>query len=236
MTTREVYTKGLKDGIPIGLGYLAVSFSFGIQAKLIELTIFQAGLLSATNLTSAGQFAGLLSIASQAPIMEVIITQFIINSRYLLMSSALSQKINPTTSFAHRACLAFGVTDKIFGLSIAYPGELNPFYQYGQMTVSTFGWTLGTILGVISGDLLPTNIVGSLSIALYGMLIAIIVPVAKNNDVVKGLIIISMLASLATSLLPVAKDLSPGVRLILLTLIITSLAAILFPIEEAENE
>lgn len=236
MSANEIYKKGLKDGIPIFLGYLAVSFSFGIQAKLIGLTIFEAGLLSATNLTSAGQFAGLLSIASNAALTEVIISQLIINSRYILMSSALSQKINPKTPILHRAAMAFGVTDEIFALSNAYPGELNPFYHYGQMTVSILGWTLGTILGVISGDILPAGVVASLSIALYGMLIAIIVPPSKENHILKGLIITSMVASFTFSVMPVVKEISPGIRLIILTLIITSFAAYFFPIKEGKDE
>ena len=222
--------------MPIFMGYLAVSFTFGIQARMQGLTVFQSGLLSWTNVTSAGQFAGLTSMATQAALLEVIFTQFMINSRYMLMSSALSQKISPATPFYKRALMAAGVTDEVFGLSIAYPGELKPIYTYGLMTSAIPGWVLGTVLGVISGNFLPTRALSALSIALYGMLIAVIVPPSKKQNLLKGIIGISMISSFLFSVLPVLKEISAGLRLILLTLVITSAAAYFFPIKEDSYE
>lgn len=233
---RSIYLKGIKDGMPIFMGYLAVSFTFGIQARMQGLTVFQSGLLSWTNVTSAGQFAGLTSMATQAALLEVIFTQFMINSRYMLMSSALSQKISPATPFYKRALMAAGVTDEVFGLSIAYPGELKPIYTYGLMTSAIPGWVLGTVLGVISGNFLPTRALSALSIALYGMLIAVIVPPSKKQNLLKGIIGISMISSFLFSVLPVLKEISAGLRLILLTLVITSAAAYFFPIKEDSYE
>lgn len=232
MSSFEAFKKGFKDGIPIFLGYLAVSFSFGIQGKIQGLNLFQAGLFSGTNVTSAGQFAGLTSIVTHAGLLEVILTQFIINSRYILMSSALSQKINPKTSFLKRALMAFGVTDEIFALSVGYPGDSTPTYTYGLMAIAIPGWVLGTVLGVVSGDLLASNVLSALSIALYGMLVAIIVPPSKKHRVLKGVIVFSMASSFLLSLIPIIKDINPGIRLIILTFIITSFAAYFYPIEE----
>lgn len=231
-----IYRKGVKDGLPIFMGYLAVSFTFGIQARLQGLTVFQSGILSWTNVTSAGQFAGLSSIGLQAALWEVIITQFIINSRYMLMSSALSQKIPIKTPFRERALMAAGVTDEVFGLSIAFPGELNPVYTYGLMTAAIPGWVLGTVLGVISGSLLPVRALSALSIALYGMLIAVIVPPSKKQNLLKGIIAISMFSSFLFSVLPLVKEISSGIRLIILTLVITGCAAFFFPIKEDTYE
>ncbi|MGO4987171.1 AzlC family ABC transporter permease [Gallicola sp. Sow4_E12] len=233
---KSIYRRGIKDGLPIFMGYVAVSFTFGIQARLQGLTVFQSGILSWTNVTSAGQFAGLTSIATQAALWEVIITQFIINSRYMLMSSALSQKIPVWTPFQKRALMAAGVTDEVFALSIAYPGELNPVYTYGLMTAAIPGWVLGTVLGVVSGSLLPVRAVSALSIALYGMLIAVIVPPSKKQNLLKGIIAISMICSFLFSVLPVVKEISSGIRLIFLTLVITGIAALLFPIKEENYE
>lgn len=233
---RSIYLKGVKDGFPIFMGYLAVSFTFGIQARLQGLTTFQSGVLSWTNVTSAGQFAGLTSMATQAVLLEVVLTQFMINSRYMLMSSALSQKISPDTSFGKRALMAAGVTDEVFGLSIAYPRELPPIYTYGLMTSTIPGWVLGTVLGVISGTLLPESMLSALSIALYGMLIAVIIPPSKKDRLLKGIITLSMASSFLFSVLPIVKEISAGIRLIVLTLIITGAAAFFFPIKEGFYE
>lgn len=232
MKTQAIYFKGVKDAFPIFMGYLAVSFTFGIQAKLQGLTNFQSGLLSLTNVTSAGQFAGLTSMITQATLIEVIMTQIIINSRYMLMSSALSQKIPIETSLPKRALMAAGVTDEIFGLSIAFRQPLNPYYTYGLMTTSIPGWVLGTVLGAISGDLLPERALSALSIALYGMLIAVIIPPAKKDRLLMMIILISMATSFLFAILPFFREMSPGIRLITLTMIITSLAAIFFPLKE----
>lgn len=235
-TNWKAWRSGVKNGIPVGLGYLAVAFTFGIMAKQAGLSPFEAGFMSATNLTSAGQFAGLTLIASVATVLEIALTQIIINSRYFLMSFALSQKIDPNTSFFHRLIMAFGITDEIFGVSVAAPGKLHPFYVYGVMSVAVPGWVLGTLLGVISGNVLPDRLMSALSIALYGMLLAVIIPPAKGNKILSALIVISMGLSLLFAVLPMLQTISSGVKIIILTFLIAGIAAFLFPVKEPTHD
>ncbi len=235
-SNKTAWLSGLKDGIPIALGYLTVSFSFGIIAKQAGLDWFQSTFMSATNVTSAGQFAGVTLIVAAATFLEMAAAQLIINSRYFLMSFALSQKIDPNTPFIHRLIMAFGITDEIFGVSAARPGRLNPFYTYGLMCVAIPGWTLGTLLGVVSGNILPPRLVSALNIALYGMLLAVIIPPAKGNKVLTGLIVISMTVSFLFAELPLLRKISSGVKIILLTIVIAGLAAYLFPVKENDHE
>ena len=223
------FRAGLKHGIPIGLGYLAVSFTFGIMAKGAGLTTFQAVLISLTNLTSAGQFAGLGIITSGAPYMEMAMTQLIINLRYCLMSCSLSQKLDKNMPFFHRFLISYGVTDEVFGVSVCRPGILSPFYSYGLICVAVPGWTLGTLLGAVSGDFLPARLLSALNVALYGMFLAIIIPPARKDKVVAALVAISFALSFAGSYLPVVSSMSSGTRTIILTVVISSAAAILFP-------
>lgn len=228
----QEWRRGVKDGIPIALGYLAVSFTFGIIAKQAGLNPYEAVFMSATNLTSAGQFAGLTLIAAFATVVEIAATQLIINSRYILMSFALSQKIDPNTSIFHRMLMAYGITDEIFGASMTAKGKLNPFYIYGLVSVAMPGWALGTYLGIVSGDILPARIISALSIALYGMLLAVIIPPAKGNKLITSMILVSMAASLLFTKLPVLDSISSGVKIILLTVVIAGIAAALFPVKE----
>lgn len=235
MSNFKLFKKGLKNGIPIFLGYLAVSFTFGIQAKSMGIATWQAMLISATNLTSAGQFAALTVIATSAGYIEMALTQLVINLRYCLMSSSLSQRFDIKTKGYHRYLIAFGVTDEIFGVSSAYPHEnVPPAYCYGLIAASWPGWVLGTALGAISGDILPASVLSALGVALYGMFIAIIVPPTKNNKVLLGIVIISMLASLVFAVAPVLREISSGFRVIILTLVIAGAAAYFFPIKEEE--
>lgn len=230
------WRKGLRDGIPIALGYLAVSFSFGIVAKKAGLTAFQGSLMSVTNLTSAGQFAALGLIASSASYWEMAVTQLVINLRYCLMACALSQKLDERTPFWHRFPLAFGITDEIFGVSVIREGKLNPFYNYGLMSVAIPGWTLGTFLGIVSGGLLTPRITSALGVAIYGMFLAVIVPPAREKRVLSRLIPLSMLASLLFAEVPLFAGMSPGLKIIVLTVLIAGGAAILFPVGEEPDE
>lgn len=231
------YKKGMVDAIPIALGYFAVAFTLGITARNAGLTAFQAMLTAALTNASAGGYAGFSLIADNATYSEMAITMLIVNARYLLMSCALSQKLSSKTSLLHRSLIAFDVTDEIFGISISQKGDLNPFYNYGAMSVSIPGWALGTFLGVIMGNVLPQSIVSALSVGLFGMFLAIIIPPAKENKTVALLIVISMLLSLIFSVLPILRDISEGVRIIILTVSISLFAAIIFPVkEEEENE
>lgn len=233
MSNFKVFKQGLKNGIPIFLGYLAVSFTFGIQAKSMGIATLQAALISATNLTSAGQFAALGVMASAASYIEMALTQLVINLRYCLMSSSLSQRFDTKMNPIHRYLISFGVTDEIFGVSSAYEHEnIPPAYCYGLIAASWPGWVLGTVLGAVSGDILPANILSALGVALYGMFIAIIVPPAKNNKVLLGIVIISMLASLAFAVTPLLQEISSGFRVIILTIVIAGAAAYFFPVKE----
>lgn len=228
--------RGVRDGIPIALGYIAVSFTFGIAAKNAGLTVFQAVMMSITNLTSAGQFASLGLIGASAGYLEIAVTQLIINLRYCLMSCSLSQKLSKDTSLIHRFLIATGITDEVFGVSVCTEGKLNPFYSYGVISVAMPGWALGTFLGVVSGNIFPPRVLSALSVALYGMFIAIIIPPAKENKIISAVIFTSMLLSLIFTRLPLLSQISSGFRIIILTVIIAGVAAVLFPVKEDSNE
>jgi len=230
------WKNGVQDGIPIGLGYFAVSFTFGIVAKNAGLTPFQAALMSATNFTSAGQFAALGLIGSSATYLEMAVTQFIINLRYCLMSFSLAQKMGSGTTLPHRFMLGFGITDEIFGVSVCKDGQFQPFYNYGLMSISMPGWVLGTVCGIISGSLLPERIISALSIALYGMFVAVFVPPARDNKLLGGIIALSMTLSLLVAKVSFFSLISPGFKIIFLTVLIAGAAAVMFPIKEALDE
>lgn len=232
MSRRESFAAGLKDGIPICLGYIAVSFTFGIMAKNANVSVWEAVLISASNLTSAGQFAGLSLITASASYMEMAITQFIINLRYCLMSCALSQKFDTRFPFFHRFFVAYGVTDEIFGVSVCKGGKLSPFYSYGVIALAAPGWSLGTFLGIVSGNILPARAISALSVALYGMFIAVIIPPARGNKILTGVVLISMIMSLIFTKAPLLCEISSGFQIIILTLLIAGVAAWLFPVKD----
>lgn len=232
MSRKTNFISGIKDGIPICLGYIAVAFTFGIMTGNAGLSVWEAVLISASNVTSAGQFAGLNLIIASASYMEMAVTQLIINLRYCLMSCALSQKFSSETPFFHRFFVAFGVTDEIFAISALHEGHLSPYYSYGAMSVAIPGWVLGTFLGIVSGNLLPARIVSALSVALYGMFIAIIIPPAKEHKVLAGIVLISMLMSAVFTYAPVLCNISSGFRIIILTIFIAGIAAFFFPVSD----
>lgn len=235
-SNRMEWFEGVKDGIPLALGYIAVAFTFGIAAFQAGLSVFQSSVISATNFTSAGQFAGVTLIVSTATLFEVALTQFIINARYFLMSAALSQKIDPKTPFWQRIIMGFGISDEVFAVSLARKGKLNPFYTYGLMTITISSWVFGTFLGAISGNILPDQVIRALSLALYAMLISIIIPPAKRNKILMSVIMISMLSSYIFDMLPVLSTTSSGLKIIILTVLISGLAALFFPVKEDTNE
>lgn len=232
MNRQADWRRGMRDGMPICLGYIAVSFTFGLAARASGLTPLQALAMSVTNLTSAGQFAALGIIAAGGPYLELAAAQLIINLRYCLMSCALAQKLPAGTRFAHRFFMAYGVTDEIFGVGVACEGPLSPWYMYGAISVAMPGWALGTLIGVVCGSVLPARMLSALGVALYGMFLAIILPPARKNRVLAGLVALSMLASLAASKAPLLSRLSGGGRIILLTLVLGGLAAWLFPLPD----
>ncbi|MBR1629172.1 MAG: AzlC family ABC transporter permease [Lachnospiraceae bacterium] len=225
------FREGLSAGIPIGLGYFAVSFAFGMMASSGGLTIGQAVLISLTNVTSAGQFAGLDIMFAGGAYLEMALTQLIINLRYSLMSFSLSQKIDDSGHPLHRFLVAFGVTDEIFGVSAAREGRLSPWFNYGAMAVAIPGWALGTLMGAISGNLLPDRIMSALSVAIYGMFLAIIIPPAKKSAQVLAVVVCAMLISTGFAYLPVLKTVSSGMVIILTTVLVAGTAAKLAPIE-----
>lgn len=232
---KSCFQKGLQHGIPISLGYLAVSFTLGIAAKNAGMTAFQATITSLLVNASAGQAAGFTVIAAQGSYLEMAVMILVANARYLLMSCSLSQKLSPDTSLLHRLLIGFDVTDEIWGVSMTFPGKLNPFYTYGVILVAAPGWALGTCLGVLCGNILPANVVSALSVGLYGMFLAIIIPPARKNKIIAGLVVLSMLASYLFARLPVFSFLSSGMRIILLTLLISGITAVLFPIPDEQN-
>ena len=235
MSRKESFRNGFIDGIPICLGYITVAFTFGIMARNSGLSTMEALLISATNLTSAGQFAGLSLITGAASYIEMAITQLIINLRYCLMSCSLSQKLDTRSPFFHRFFVAYSVTDEIFGVSVCREGKLSPFYSYGVTCIAAPGWVFGTFLGVLSGNLLPARIISALSVALYGMFIAIIIPPARENRIIARVVVISMILSLLFKVTPVLNQISSGFSIIILTLIIAGTAAIVCPIKETSN-
>lgn len=237
MSKIKFWISGVKDGFPIFLGYFAVSFTFGIAAKSAGIGPLEAALMSATNFTSAGQLAALSIISSASSYIEMAFTQLIINLRYCLMSSALSQKLPPSTSTLHRLLVAFGNTDEIFAVSSSKEGYISPFYNYGLMTLPLPGWTLGTLLGVVSGNLLPTRIISALSVALYGMFTAVIIPPARKSKIVAGVVIIAMALSTVFEYTPILKVVPSGFRIIIITVVTAGAAALLFPVsDEKEKE
>lgn len=231
------FKRGIQDGIPIGLGYFAVSFTFGMMAVSGGLTAWQAVLISLTNLTSAGQFAGLGIIVAGGSMWEMALTQLVINLRYCLMSFSLSQKLEKNISTGHRLAVAFGVTDEIFGVSASQEGRLSPWYNYGVMSMAIPGWTLGTLVGAVLGNVLPGFLVSALNVAIYGMFLAVIIPPAKKNKSVLGVVIGAMAISTVFAVVPVLNKVSSGFVIIITTLIVAGLAAHFSPMpEEKEAE
>ena len=235
-SSQTCFRRGVRDGMPIALGYFAVAFTLGIAAKNAGFSAVQAMVESLTNNASAGEYVVFSLVSAGAGYWEVAVMTLVANARYLLMSCALSQKLAPETGLGHRMLVAFDVTDEIFGVSIAFPGRLNPFYTYGAMAVAIPGWALGTFLGVVVGNVLPLRLVSALSVGLYGMFLAIIVPPARESRVVLALVLLSFAASWAAASLPALAAVSSGVKTIVLTVAISLGAAVLFPVaEEAET-
>ena len=230
------FARGLRAGVPIGLGYFAVAFTLGIAARSAGLTAFQATLSSLLLNASAGDFVGFTLMSAGAGYLEVAIMEAVANARYLLMSFSLSQKLRPETGLIHRLILGWYVTDEVFGVSISAPGYLNPWYTYGAIALACPGWAAGTCLGVILGNIFPASVVSALSVGLYGMFIAIFVPPARESRTIRGLVLVSMGLSFFVNRASMFAGVSSGIKTILLTVILSAAAAILFPIREAKND
>lgn len=233
-SNRSLLLQGLRDGIPICLGYFAVGFTLGIAAKNAGLTAFQAGLASFLCNASAGEYAGFQVIAENAGYITMAIMILVANARYLLMSCALTQKLGPEVGLLPRLLIGFDVTDEIFGVCIAAPGKLKPWYAYGVILCALPGWSLGTALGVLVGNWLPARLVSALSVGLFGMFLAVIIPPARKDKVIAALVVISMGLSYLCAKLPFFQNISSGTTVIVLTVVISAAAAILFPVKEQE--
>ena len=231
---RKVFAEGIRDGFPIGMGYLAVSFSLGIAARNAGITPVQGFVMSILCIASAGEYAGIMVIGAMGSYLEIAMMTLIANARYMLMSCALSQRTSPDTAMHHRARVAFGITDEIFAITIARPGYLNPNYNYGAIFISANMWAIGTALGALAGNIMPESFVSAFSVSLFGMFLAIIIPVAKTDKVVMGAVLISFTASYLSEHMPVISQVSGGTRTIILTVVIAGAAAALFP-RPAEN-
>ncbi len=226
------FVKGLKHGVPIGLGYLSVSFAFGIQAVASGLTPLMAVLVSMTNVTSAGQLAGITLMSQLAPLSEVALTQLTINLRYALMSLSLSQKMGSEMNALRRMIFSFCNTDEIFAVASSQPGKLGHHYLYGLMVAPYIGWSLGTLLGAVAGTLLPLFVRTALGIAIYGMFLAIVIPPSRKASNVRLVVIISAVLSIALRYLPVLKSISSGYAIILCALTASAIGAWLHPAGE----
>lgn len=234
-TDTHSFVEGLRDGLPIGLGYLAVAFSLGIAARNAGLNAFQGFMASALCVASAGEYAGFTFIAEHASYLEIIVGSIVANARYLLMSTALSQRFSPDTPFIHRIGVGLGVTDELFGLAIGRPGPVEPVYQYGAMLASIPLWCIGTSAGIVAGNLLPARVVTALSASLFGMFLAVIMPAARDDCIVRLCVIASFIASyVASYLIPLTASWSGGTRTIVLTVLISAIAALAWPVTDEE--
>ena len=229
------FTKGIKDGIPIALGYFSVSIAFGLMAVEAGCTWVEAMLISLTNLTSAGQFAGVTVLAHMGTYIEMALTQLVINSRYALMGISLSQKVNARFKGLWRVILGFAITDEIFAIAIGQEGEISRRYFAGLAIIPIIGWTSGTIVGAVLGNIMPEIITSALGVALYGMFIAVVVPKARENIHVLAVVIIAVAISVALRYIPVFSGISAGFAIIICAVIASAAGAVFFPVKEDEQ-
>ena len=229
------YSYGLRRGFPIALGYLSVSFGFGISAVGLGLSPLQAIIISLTNLTSAGQQAGIAIMAAMGTVIEMILAQFVINLRYSLMAIALSQRLSGNFTLLHRFFTAFGITDEAFVMAASEKEAITPSYMYGLITLPILGWTLGTALGAFAGEILPEGIKAALGLAIYAMFVAIIVPPSRDNKAIMAAVLIASALSCLIYYVPVLKEhISSGFSIIICACIASAVMAKLRPVEESE--
>ena len=230
------FTAGMKAGMPVCIGYFSVSFGFGAMAVAQGLSIWHAILISATNLTSAGQFAGLTVIAAGAAMIEMILTQLVINSRYALMSLALGQKFGPSIGTGPRLACAFFNTDEIFALGMAREGKLTASYFIGAGTVAAIGWTGGTAMGAVASSLLPESVQLAMGVLLYGMFIAIVVPQARQEKPILVSVAAALVLSCLFTWLPLLNRVSSGLAIVICTVAAAALCAVIFPVKEEDDQ
>ena len=233
---KNEFTQGLKDGFPICMGYFSVSVAFGMTTVLAGMPLWAAVLISLTNLTSAGQFAGANLMIAGGNMIELGLTTLVINIRYFLMSLSVSQKVERKMSMKERLAVSFGITDEIFAVSMQHKGELSTPYMAGLIITPVLGWTGGTLAGGIATSFMPEALSSALGIALYGMFIAVIIPPAREERSVLFTVILAILASLAFTYLPGLKSLGGGWSIIIITILVSAVAAWLFPREPEKEE
>lgn len=232
---KQEFLEGVRDGLPICLGYFSVSMAFGLTAVLSGVPVWAAVVISLTNLTSAGQFAGMNLIAAQGALIEIGLTTLIINIRYFLMSISVSQKVEQKMTMKERLAVSFGITDEIFAVSMQRERELTTPYMAGLILTPVLGWTGGTFVGAVATSFMPAALSNALGIALYGMFIAVIVPPAREHKNVLFAVVLAIAASAACRYLPIFRNLSSGWTIILITIAVCLIAAWLFPVEESEG-
>ena len=230
------YKKGVQRGLPVGVGYFSVSFGFGAMAATQGIKALDAALISVTNLTSAGQFAGLTLILAAATLWEMIMTMVVINSRYALMSLALSQRMGKNIGFWPRLLIAYINTDEIFALAMAEPQPLTTAFMLGLGLTPVIGWTSGTLLGALAGSVLPLNIRTALGVMLYGMFIAIVIPPARQERPVFYTVVLALIFSCLFAWLPGLKEVSAGISIVICTVAAAAFCAWRYPINEEAAE
>ncbi|MBQ8183420.1 MAG: AzlC family ABC transporter permease [Clostridia bacterium] len=240
MTEINSFKKGLKDGLPICIGYFSVAFAFGIFATENGLTVFQATILSLTNLTSAGQLAAVPIITGGGSLAELALSQIVINSRYSLMSVSLSQKFSPDVKLKDKLYISYANTDEIFAVSISQKGEIGKKYMLGLMIPPMVGWTTGTLAGALAGNILPAMVTAALGLAIYGMFIAIVVPVAKKEKATALCVFISVVLSCVFRYVPLLNKVPSGFTVIICAVVSAGILALVAPVkadeEVTENE
>ena len=235
MNMKEFCT-GVKAGMPVCIGYFSVSFGFGAMAVAQGLSVWQAILISFSNLTSAGQFAGLTVIAAGAAMVEMILTQLVINSRYALMSLAIGQRLGPKVGTLQRLSMAFFNTDEVFALGMSRGKQLTTAFFIGAGVISAVGWTSGTAMGAIAGSLLPESIRGILGVMLYGMFVAIVVPQAREEKPILASVLLALVFSGVFAWMPWLNQISEGLAIVICTVAAAALCAVLFPVKEEVDE
>ncbi len=231
---QSAFSRGVRRGLPVGIGYFSVSFGFGAMAAAQGVKALDATLISATNLTSAGQFAGLTLILASAGLWEMVLTMLVINSRYALMSLALSQRMGRRIGFLPRLLIAFINTDEIFALAMAEQGRLTTPFMLGLGLTPVLGWTGGTLLGALAGSVLPMNIRTALGVMLYGMFIAIVIPPAKEEKPVAVTAALALILSCLFTWVPLLKEVSAGISIVICTVAAAAFCAWRFPVEDGE--
>lgn len=235
MTENNSFLKGIKDGLPICIGYFAVSFAFGITAVGLGLTWLEALLISMTNLTSAGQLAGVPIIAGGGSLIEMAVSQLVINSRYALMSVTLSQKLGKSIKLPHKFLISFGNTDEIFAVAQTGKHHVGKKYMYGLILMPYIGWSLGTLLGAVADNILPAIIISALGVAIYGMFVAIVVPVAKKQKNVLFCVLVAIFLSCLFKYMSVLNTVPDGFVIIICAVIASMVFSFVSPIPVKED-